>query len=104
VFSQTSRRTFLKLSTAAASGVAARLSHAMPTGGEIAVIIDSNSALTSTEPVRWAIEKLHETLAAKGISVSAGSGTFSIVVAGVNSPLAKMFGTVVGVDQPETTA
>jgi hypothetical protein len=63
--SQTTRRAFLKLTTAAASVTAAEFSHAMPASKGIALIVDSGSALTSAESVQWAVEKFREALAAR---------------------------------------
>lgn len=100
----TSRRTFLKLSTAAASMAAMDLASAKTGGEEVALIIDSQSALTDTEPVQWALSKLRAALSAKGNKISENDGPFAIVVASVDSPLTKSFGTIAKIDQPETTA
>lgn len=100
----TTRRSFLKLSTASASIAVARVSHAMPAEEKIGVIVDPHSALTSSEPVQWAAGKLRDALAIKGIGVSAKSATFNIVVAGIDSRLATNFGPSTGIDRPETTA
>src|SRR5215813_4278758 len=101
---QTTRRTFLKLSTAAAAVIAAKSSRAITAAEQVGVIVDSHSPLASTEPVLCAVEKLREALTNKGFTVSASGGTFNIVVAEVNSQLARTFGPLTAVDRPETTA
>jgi hypothetical protein len=100
--SQTTRRTFLKLTSAAASVTAAEFSHAMPASKGIALIVDSGSPLTSAESVQWAVEKFREALAAKGISVFGSSG-FTVLVSPVGGPLAKVF-DLPAITRPETTA
>jgi hypothetical protein len=95
---RTDRRTFLKLSAAAASLRAAELAHAAPAGVHVALITDDDSPLCSSEPVRWATEKLRDALTAKGISTADSNSTLAIVVAPINSTAAKTFPT-----QPETT-
>jgi hypothetical protein len=102
---QPTRRAFLKLTTAAASVTAVELSRAMPTGMAITLIIDPVSALTTSEPVQWAVEKFRQALTVKGITSSdSRSSTFTIVVAPVTSPLAKTFGNLPSITQSETTA
>ena len=101
---RTTRRTFLKLTTAAASVAAVEFSHAMPTGEAIALIIDSDSSLTASEPVHWALEQFREALAAKGIAVSNAGSKLSVVVSEITGPLAKAFGNLPAITQPETTA
>ena len=67
---QTTRRAFLKLTTAAASVTAIEFSHALPTGNAIALIVDPGSAVTASEPVEWAVEQFRRALTVKGITSS----------------------------------
>ena len=100
---QTTRRTFLKLTTAAASVTAAEFSRALPTSKGIALIVDTESALIATEPVQWAVERLHQALTAKGVPIS-GSGALTVLVSPATAPLAKKFGNLPGIAQSEMTA
>ena len=101
---QTTRRAFLKLTTAAASVTAVEFSHAMRTGQVIALIIDHGSALTTSEPVQWAVEEFRQALTVKGIPSSNSSSTFTVIVSPVTGPLAKTFGNLPSVTHSETTA
>ena len=101
---QTTRRAFLKLTTAAASVTAVEFSHAMRTGQVIALIIDHGSALTTSEPVQWAVEEFRQALTVKGITSSNSSSTFTVIVSPVTGPLAKTFGNLPSVTHSETTA
>ena len=101
---QTTRRTFLKLTTAAASVTAVEFSHAVPIGKAIALIIDPDSALTTSEPVQWAAEEFRQALTVKGITSSNSSSTLTVIVSPVTGPLAKAFGNLPRITQPETTA
>ena len=101
---QRTRRAFLKLSTAAASVTVVDLSHAMPVGRTVALIIDSGSALTASEPVQWAVEKFRQALTVKGITSSDSGGTLTVVVSPVSGQMAKAFGSVPSIVQSETTA
>jgi hypothetical protein len=101
---QTTRRTFLKLTTAAASVTAVEFSHAVPIGKAIALIIDSGSPLTTSEPVQWAAEEFRQALTGKGITSSNSSSTLTVIVSPVTGPLAKGFGNLPSITQPETTA
>jgi hypothetical protein len=76
----------------------------MPTSEAIALIVDPGSALTTSEPVQWALEQFREALAAKGIVVSDTGNKLSVVVSQAAGPLAKAFGTLPAISQPETTA
>jgi hypothetical protein len=100
----TTRRTFLKLTTAAASVTAIEFSHAMPTGNSIALIVDPDSALNTTEPVEWAAEQFRQALTAKGITLSDTSSTFTVIVSPVTAPLAKRFANLPSITRSETTA
>ena len=64
-----SRRTFIKLSAAAASVAAAKLAHAAPPTPQV-FIMTRESGITGSEPVQWAISKLKDALTARGILVS----------------------------------
>ena len=100
----TSRRTFLKLTTAAASVSAVEFSHALPAGKAVALIIEPDSQLTASEPVRWAAEKFRQALAAKGITPTDTGGTLTVVVSPMTGGLAKAFGNLPSISQAETTA
>jgi hypothetical protein len=100
----TTRRTFLKLTTAAASVTAVEFSHAVPIGKAIALIIDPDSALTTSEPVQWAAEEFRQALTVKSITSSNSSSTFTVIVSPVTGPLTKAFGNLPCIRQPETTA
>ena len=101
---QSTRRTFLKLTTAAASVTVIEFSYALPAGRTVALIIDSGSALTASEPVQWAVEKFRQTLTVKGITSSDSGGTLTIIVSPVSGSMAKTFGNVPIITQSETTA
>jgi len=81
-----SRRTFIKLSAAAASVAASELAHAAPPTPQV-FIMTKDSGITGSEPVQWAIGKLKDALTARGIlvsnvnsSIGYGSGTNIITV------------------------
>jgi hypothetical protein len=101
---QSTRRTFVKLTTAAASVTAIEFSYALPTGKAVALVIDSGSALTASEPVQWAVERFRQTLTVKGITSSDSGGTLTIIVSPVSGSMAKTFGNVPVITQSETTA
>src|ERR1035437_9165409 len=100
----TNRRTFLKLSAAAASLTAAEFTHGAPAGTHIALLADPASLLTTGAPVQWAMGKLREALTAKGISAADSSITLTIIAAPISSPLAKVFPNLPSITQPESTA
>ena len=99
---RTTRRTFLKLTTAAASITAAEFSHAMPGGSGIALIVDPGSAITASEPVQWAAEMFRQALTAKGIPIS--GSTFTVLVSPLTGPVAKEFGGLPDHLRSESTA
>jgi hypothetical protein len=101
---RTTRRTFLKVTTAAASVTAVDFSYALPSDKSVTLIIDPDSELTSTEPVRWAAEKFRQALTLKGIASFENRGTLTVLVSPVAGPLAKAFGNLPVITQPETTA
>jgi hypothetical protein len=99
-----SRRAFLKITTAAASVTAVELSHALPLGNSIALIIDPDSPLAAGEPVQWAAEKFRQALASKGIASSDSSNTLTVIVSPISGLLAKTFSNLPSITQSETTA
>ncbi len=101
---QTTRRTFLKLTTAAASVTAVEFSHAVPNSKSIALVIDSGSAVTGSVPVQWAVERFRQALTAKGILAYDKGGALTVIVSAIGDPLAKTFGNVQGINRSETTA
>jgi hypothetical protein len=101
---RTTRRAFLKLTTAAASVSAVEFSHAVPIGKAIALIVDPGSALTASEPVQWAVEEFRQALTVKGVTSSNSSSTLTVMVSPVTGPLAKTFNNLPTITQPETTA
>ena len=101
---QTTRRTFLKLTTAAASVTAIEFSQALPTGNGIALIVDRDSALTTSAPVEWAVEQFRQALMGKGIVSSTTGNALTVVVSPVTGLLAKTFGNLAGITDSETTA
>jgi hypothetical protein len=100
----TTRRTFIKLTTAAASTAALEFSHAAPLGKTITLIIDADSALTASDPPRWAAEEFRQALRVRGISSPNSSSTLFVIVSPITGPLAKKFGRLPPITQPETTA
>jgi hypothetical protein len=65
---QTTRRTFIKLTAAAASTGALDFPHAEPVGTTTTLINDADSALIASDPVRWAAEEFRQALRVSGIS------------------------------------
>jgi len=100
----TTRRTFLKLTTAAASVSAIEFSQALPTGNGIALIVDSDSGLTMSAPVEWAVEQFRQALTGKGITSSTTGNALTVVVSPVSGLLAKTFGNLASITHSETTA
>ena len=98
-----SRRSFLKLSAAAASVSAARLAHAAPTGGRIAMIAD-DSPLVHSEPVQYALGRLNDALTPARLTDDHSAATLHIHIAQPGSDLAKPFARASSVTQPETVA
>ena len=99
-----SRRTFLKLSAAAASLSAAELAHALPAGRLIYIVTDDDSPLIHNEPVRWATQKLREAITPQNLATKQSSSDFHIIIAPVTSPLAQAFPDLPAFSQSETTA
>ena len=77
---RTTRRTFLKLSTAAASVTAIDFSHAVPTANTIAVVVDPASEITTSAPVKWALEQFGGALTSKGITQSMTGSALTVAV------------------------
>jgi hypothetical protein len=105
-----SRRTFLKLSAAAASLTAAEFAHAVPPIKRIAIVTDDDSPLVNNDAVRWAIEKLRQAIGPDHLSTRDGPNARmirfdgpAIVVAPVTSELA-VFPSLPQFTQPESTA
>ena len=98
-----SRRTFLKLTAAAASLTATDLARANPADGSIALITDKG-ALLGSESVQWALAEFQRTCVEKGMPPSTSFGKVAIVVAPLSSPLATGFGRLPAITQSETTA
>jgi hypothetical protein len=100
------RRTFLKLSAAAASVTAAKLAHAAPQAPRVSISI-SLSPLTESEPVQWAIGKLKDALTARGILASNPStvnGSGANIIAVMQAETASRNFDVPVLTQPETVA
>ena len=100
---KTTRRTFLKLTTATASVTAVGFSQAVPARKAIALIVDQDSALTRSEPVQWAVGEFRQALAHEGIALSTSSA-LTVVVSPASGPLAQTFNNLPSIMQPETTA
>jgi hypothetical protein len=98
------RRTFLKLSAAAASLTAAEFAHAVPPAKRIAIVTDDDSPLINNEPVRWATEKLRAAIAPQGLANKQSGADFTLLIAAVTSPLAKSFANRPRFTQPESMA
>ena len=98
-----SRRTFVKLTTAATSVAAADFVHAISTNSSVVLAADTGGLL-SAQPVQWALAELHRVCAEKGLSTSTSTGKLAIVVAPSSSSLARGFGSIPAITQPETTA
>ena len=100
------RRAFLKLATAASVGVA-EIAVAAPSQS-IAIIVDKDSPITSSEPVAWATEKLQQALSDKGITtasaIPSSANSLVIVVAALSSKLAASFANLPRFTVPESTA
>lgn len=101
--SHPSRRTFLKLAAAATSLTAADFAHAIPASGSIALITDDGDLLAA-QPVQWALAEFHRVCTEKALVLSTSSNKLAIVVAPTSSSLAKGFGDLPAIVQPETTA
>ena len=83
---------------------AAEFSHALPGMKGVSLIVDRDSALSASEPVRWAVEELRQALMAKGVTAVESGGAVVILVSVASAPLAKGFGGLSGVSLPETVA
>src|ERR1039458_7301170 len=95
---------FRSLSAAAASLKAAELAHALPNGRRISVVTDDDSPLIASAPVQWATQKLRDAITPQGIATKGGFSDFSILIAPVDSPLAKAIPNRPNFTQPESTA
>lgn len=99
-----SRRTFVKLSAAAASVTAAELAHALPNGRRIAIVMDDDSPLIYNEPVRWATEKLREAITPERLAVQQNGADFAIVIHTAVYPLGKTLPSRLTFTHPEAIA
>jgi hypothetical protein len=103
------RRTFLKLSAAAASLTAAEFAHAVPPAKRIAIVTDDNSPLVNNDAVRWATQKLRDAITANRLDTRDDNGPIihfdgpAIVIAPVTSNLA-VFPSLPKFAEPESTA
>lgn len=98
------RRSFLKLSAAAASVSAAKVAHGLaPSGGRIAIITDDSSPLILSEPVQWALEQLRDAITPARIA-SDHSAAFHVHIAPPGSELTLPFKSVPAISQPESVA
>ena len=104
------RRTFLKLSSAAAALTATEFAHAVPPKKRIAIVTDDDSPLVNNDAVRWATQKLRDAIGRDRLSTGEGrdSGRLrfdgpTIVIAPVTSNLA-VFPNLPKFTQPESTA
>ncbi|HEY6926613.1 MAG TPA: hypothetical protein VI653_24220, partial [Steroidobacteraceae bacterium] len=98
-----SRRSFLKLSTAAAAASSAKLVCAASGAGRIAIHTD-NSALVNTEPVQYAQGMLRDAITAAHLTDDHSAAALHIQVAPADSLLAKAFAASSSVTQAETVA
>lgn len=98
-----SRRSFLKLSTAAIAASSARLGHAASGSGRIAIIAE-NSALVRTEPVQYALGMLRAALTSAHLTDDLSSAALHIEIAAPDSLLARPFSQASSVTQAETVA
>ena len=103
------RRTFLKLSVAASSAVAAESAHAILPTNRIAIVTDDNSPLVNNETVRWATQKLRDAIGPHRLDMrgdsrpTVGFDCPTIVVAPINSDFA-VFPDLPTFSLPESTA
>ncbi|HXE09408.1 MAG TPA: hypothetical protein VN612_16005 [Acidobacteriaceae bacterium] len=98
------RRSFLKLSAAAASVSAANFAHAAPSSGRIAIVADDASSLVKSEPVQWALGKLRVALTPAHLTEDHEAAVSHVHIATPDSALAKPFPRASSVTQPETVA
>ena len=99
-----SRRSFLKISAAAASVSAVEIAHGLPPARRIALVVDTSSPITTSEPVQWAVGKLREAITPERLATKGSAADFTVIVAPVTSRLAKPFDTRASLTQPEMTA
>ena len=98
------RRTFLKLSSAAASLTAAELAHAGPATFGVAVKIDPSWPVASTQPVQWAADKLRDALKARKAFAPGTDYASCVVVASPGGDMSKGFRVPATLTHPETVA
>jgi hypothetical protein len=100
------RRTFLKLSAAAASVTAVQLAHAKPGKGRIfiATLFDSDYPLKNTEPLLWATDKLRAAIAPEHTAALQKDADFTIAIHAATYPLGKPLPNLLTFTQAETIA
>jgi hypothetical protein len=98
-----SRRSFLKLSAAAASVGAADMVHALPPARRVALVVDSSSPMTTSTSVQWAVGKLRDAITPEGLAGRGATADFTVVVAPADSRLARPFVNRAGLTVPEMT-
>src|SRR6185312_4836231 len=103
MFTEPSRRAFLKLSAAVAAASSAKLARAAYGSGHIAISTD-NSALVRTEPVQFALGVLREAITAEHLTDDRSVAMLHIVIALPDSSLAKSFSRASSVTHAETVA
>ena len=100
----TSRRSFLKFGTAAVSVGAANITHALSQTRRVAIVVDTASPITASAPVQWAVGKLREAITPQRLATKGVPPDFTVMVAPINSRIAKQFETRSAFTQPEMTA
>jgi hypothetical protein len=98
-----SRRTFLKLSAAAASVAAAKFAHAAPPAKRIAIVTvtDREYPPASSEPVLWATAKLRDAITLDRIATGPTGADLAIVIHSAVYPLGKMLPSRLSFTHPE---
>src|ERR1039457_5916856 len=96
-----SRRTFLKLSAAAASVAAAKLAHAAPPAKRIAIVTDREYPPANSEPVLWATARLRDAITLDRIATGPTGADLAIVIHSAVYPLGKMLPSRLTFTHPE---
>lgn len=98
-----SRRTFIKLSAAAASVGAVEFAHALPATRRIFVttISDPDYPLTDAEPVLWATAKLRQAITPERLATQQDGADFAIVIRTAVYPLGKTLPSRLTFTHPE---
>jgi hypothetical protein len=98
------RRTFLKLSAAAASISAAEFAHAAPGSPVVFIRVVPGSPLIAAESVQWALGRLREALAGQGVPESHENATHFIQVAAASAPTGRYLAGQFDITPPESFA